>query len=303
MTRSKPGAAIAAAASLSMLALAAPLSAAPVPPDVAAMIAAAAPDPAALKLVSDIARKAHPGSTAEIDAMVAGIEAKVAADQAAKLASQGFLEGWRGEGQAGAFASSGNTSDSGIALGLALKKESRHWRHGIEAIADWQRSDGETSKERFFLGYNGNYKFADRLYAWLLLSAERDRFAGFNSRFAEGVGLGWRAIESKRVTLDLEGGPALRQTSFIDLPNENSLALRLAETLEWRLAPTTSLTQSASAFIEGGNSTLTLATALTARISGALAARAGFELRHETEPPPGREPTDTTTRFTLVYDF
>jgi len=59
------------------LALAVPFAAAhaePVPASVAAMIDAAAGDPASLKTVADIAKKTNPGSAAEIDAQVAGYQ-------------------------------------------------------------------------------------------------------------------------------------------------------------------------------------------------------------------------------------
>lgn len=291
------------AAAVAAAVLAMPAAAAPLPPPVTAMIEAAAGDEAALKAVVEIAKKTNPGSVAEIDALVARLAETAATQREARLAAQGFLEGWDGEGQAGAFLSSGNVDDLGLALGLALRKETRRWRHGLDAVLDYQETEDVRTKERFFLGYAGNWKIDDRLYAYLLLSGERDRFAGYNSRFTESVGLGYRVIDRERLKLDVEGGPALRQTDFVGGDSEFTVSGRVAGNLVWDMAPNASLTQNAAAFLESGNSTITSLTAVTTKMSSALSLRASFELRHETEPPFGRKSTDTSTRVTVVYDF
>jgi putative salt-induced outer membrane protein len=43
--------------------------------------------------------------------------------------------------------------------------------------------------------------------------------------------------------------------------------------------------------------------ALTAKLTDILAARVSFEVRNESNPPFGREATDTATRFSLVFGF
>lgn len=277
--------------------------AAPLPPQVAAMIEAAAGDEAALKAVTDVAKKTNPDSVAEIDAMVADINARAAAAKEEQIARQGFFDGWEGQGEAGAFVSTGNVDDLGLVLALGLSKETQHWRHTITADIDYQETDDEATRERFFLGYSGNYKFNERLYAYLLLSAERDTFAGFDSRFTQGVGIGYRAIDRERLKLDVEAGPALRQTNYIDGENEFTVSGRIAGNLAWILSPNTTFTQSAEAFLESSNSTFNATSALTTKMSDALSLRASFNVRHESEPPLGRKSTDTTSRLTLVYDF
>ncbi len=293
----------AAVAAILALAPAAPALAAPLPPQVAAMIEAAAGDAAALKAVVDVAKKTNPASVAEIDAMVAAIEARAAAEKQQRIASQGFFEGWDGEGELGAFLTTGNVDDLGLVLALGLRKETTHWRHSVNAAIDYQETNDETSRERFFLGYTGNYKINERLYAYLLLSAERDTFAGFDSRFSQSVGLGYRVIERERLKLDVEGGPALRQTSYIDGEDEFTVSGRIAGNLAWTIAPNATFTQSAEAFIESSNSTFNAVSAVTTKMSDALSLRASFDVRHETDPPLGRKSTDTTTRITVVYDF
>lgn len=286
-----------------LLAAAAGARAAPVPPAVAAMIDAAAGDPAALKTVADLAKKTNPDSVAEIDAQLAGIEKKNEEARLAKIDSEGVFEGWKGEGQLGAFGSTGNTDQSGIAAGLKLSKETRKWKHTLAGTVDYQKTDGVTTAERFFAGYDGNYKITPRLYAVGILSWERDTFAGYDSRFSESLGLGYRLVDTPSVTLALEGGPALRQTSYTDGTSDSVFNGRLAGNFAWKFSPNGTFTQVASYFFGNGGNTVTSDTAITMKVWDALSLRLSFFLQNESEPQPGRLATDTTTRITVVYGF
>lgn len=275
----------------------------PVPPSVAAMIDAADSDPATLKTISDLAKKTNPDSAAEIDAQVAQITAANEAARVQKLETQKFTEGWTGEGSLGAFASSGNTSSSGVALGLTLTKESLRWKNTFGAGVNYQKDNGVTSQERYFIGNKLDYKFSERFYVYGLLGWERDTFAGYDSRFSESIGLGYKLIATPKVTLGLEAGPALRQTSYTDDTSDSVFNGRVAGNFLWNIGPTTTFTEVASYFFGEGGDTFTSDTALTTKLYGKLSARISFFIQNESEPQPGREATDTTTRVTLVYGF
>lgn len=294
-----------ALAASSLLACMAPAlaQAAPLPGPVADMIDAASGDPAALKAVVEAAKKTNPDSVAEIDAQVAGLAAKAEADKTARLASQSFFEGWSGEGEVGGSISTGNTSDRGLALGLGFAKESLRWRHSIDLAVDYQKTEGDLTKERYFAGYQGAYKFNERLYVVGVLSAERDKFAGFKSRFTEGLNLGYLVIDDPNLRFSLEAGPAFRQTSYYLEGDDSDLTGRVAGDLAWTIRPDTVFTQTAAAYLASSNSTITATTAITTKLMGDLSGRASFEIRYETDPPLGREDTDTTSRVTMVYSF
>jgi putative salt-induced outer membrane protein len=277
--------------------------AAPLPDAVAAMIDAAAGDADQLKVVADIARKTNPQSVAEIDAKIAGIEKAQAAAEEEKLASQGFLDGWSGSGEAGGFISSGNTDTKGVAIGVNFAKETRQWKHSVRGFVDYQQQDGVTSRERYFAGYEGNYNITPNLYALLTLSWERDPFSGFDRRFAQSIGLGYKVINSDNVKLSLEGGPALRQTRFTNGIDDNAFAARAAGNFWWKINEGLEFTQSGLLFYDSFNTSTQAISALTAKLSGDLSARASFQFNSESNPPLGRENTDTVTRLTIVYSF
>jgi putative salt-induced outer membrane protein len=287
---------------LSILLFAAPAMAEPIPPAVAAMIDAAA-NPDQLRVVAEIARKTNPNSVAEIDARVAAINTAAAKAREEKLASQRMFQGWTGNGELGGFISSGNTENRGLAIGVNLTKETRRWKHAARGQVDYQEDQGIASRERFFAGYEGHWKFSPRGFAVLALNYERDRFTGFASRFSQALGLGYRLVDSRHLTIALDGGPALRQTLFTTGAQENVLAARAAVNGKWVMSRTLTLSQTATYYADNVNSSLLALSQFNARLNGRLSARLSVQLNNESNPPPGRENTDTVTRATLVYNF
>lgn len=281
--------------------LAAPALAEPIPDVVARMLDAASPDQ--LRAVADVARKTNPASIAEIDARVAAINDARAKAREERLAEQGLFEGWRGQVEAGGFISSGNTSNRGLAIGANLAKETRHWKHALRGVVDFQQDKGVTTRERYFAGYEGNWKFSPRGFVVMALSFERDRFSGFTGRYAESLGIGYRLIDGPKLSVALDGGPAFRQTMFTNGAPGSSFAARAALNAKWQIASNLSFTETATYFADDLNSSVLSLSQLTARLNGRLSARLSYQLNSESNPPPGRENVDTVSRATLVYNF
>jgi len=282
----------------------------PLPPSVAAMIdaAAAGGDATALKTVVALAKKTNPASVAEIDAQVAKLNAKSEQARVEKLSHEKLLEGIKGEGQIGASNTTGNSRTTDIAVGLNLSKETLHWKNKITLTANYQTSNGVTSEEQYLALYEGNYKFTPRFYALGVLGWDRDTFSGYSGRYGASVGLGYKLIDKPTLGLSFEAGPAVRKTDYLSVAgapayDQTSVAGRVASVFSWTIVPNTVFTETASAFVTSGDNTINSETAITTKLVGALSARLSFLLQYDSAPPPPLEPTDTTTRLTLVYGF
>lgn len=288
-----------------LLALSTTANAQPIPDKVADMIRAAVDggDPAELAATIKLAKKTNPHSVAEIDALVAQLQADAAARHHAELERKGFFEGWTGQGQAGFSNATGNTRSTDIALGLNFSRIGLDWDHTFDATVDYQRQNGVESQSRYFASYDSHYKFNDRFYAVGLLSWEDARFSGFNSRLSEAVGLGYSILQDPDMTLSVEAGPALRQTHYIVGPSENDFAGRASINYLWKILPDLTFTQVVTFYGESRDNTLTSDTGLTANLIGSLAARLSYHLDYESNPPLALQTTDTITRLTLVYSF
>lgn len=276
----------------------------PMPPAVRAMVEKAieSGDKGKADAVVSVAKEMHPESSAEIDAIVADAAAEQEAARQKQLAESGFFDNWKGSGQIGGSIASGNSDTVTATAGLTLNKEGLKWRHEITALADLQRNDGESSQERYALGYQIDRNLSERLYVLGTLGWERNAVSGLRSRFTESVGLGYKIIVQPRMSWRVEGGPALRQAKFLDR-DENGLAFRVSSDFGWDINSKTRLTQVTSAYLESGSSSIISTTAITAGLSGALSARLSFNAQYESDPPLGNTHTDTVTRATLVYGF
>ncbi len=282
------------------------------PDPVRAMIDAAmeSGDAGKVDTVVELAKQTNPDDAAEIDALHNGFKARLAEKQAAEAAakeadirSAGLFENWSGQGEIGAFRSTGNSSNTGLSLGLSLTRTGIDWRHNLTAQADFQRSNGVTTREQFLASYEPNYNISKRLYFYGFGQYERDRFQGFSSRLTASGGIGYRVIMEDDMQLNVKAGPAWRKTSFIGGGSDSSLAGLAALDFDWQISERIKFTQDAAAYIQSGNSSLSSTTGLEAGLGGGLSARVSYSVEHDTDPPAGAVKTDTLTRFTLIYGF
>ena len=263
-----------------------------------------------VEAVAKLAKETNPEQAAEIDARVLAyrterqrIRDEAAAAARAKLAAAKIWENWKGEGQIGASLATGNTRSKGLSAGLALARKGLEWDYKVRAQADYQRTNGRTSVERFVVEAEPQYKFSDRGFAYGLGRWEQDRILGYDTRWNLSAGLGYKVIDNKRLSLSLKGGPTWRQTDFVSGLNESEINALAGLDFGWQLSPTIRLTQVASTIVGERNTTASSLTALNAKLTGALSARVAYSAEIDSNPPPGIEKVDTLTRFTLVYGF
>ena len=283
------------------------------PPDpVGDMLAAAiaAGKDGDVEAVAKLAKATNPDLAGEIDARVIAyrterkrLKDEEAAAARAKLAAAKFWQNWKGEGQIGASQSSGNTKSAGLSAGIALARQGIDWSHRMRAQADYQRTNGRTSVERYVAELEPQYRIDARSFAFGLGRWEHDRILGYDSRWNLSGGFGYKLIDRKNMSLSLKGGPAFRQTNFVSGRNDTELTALAGLDFGWQLSPTLRLTQVASTIVGEANSSTSSLTALNAKLTGALSARVAYSAQIDTSPPPGIESVDTQTRFTLVYGF
>ena len=283
------------------------------PPDpVREMLAAAIASgrDADVEAVAKLAKAANPDDAAEIEARVVAYRAErqrlkdeAAAAARARLAAAKFWENWKGEGQIGGSLSTGNTKSAGLSAGLALARKGIDWTHKFRLQADYQRTNGRTSVDRYLGEIEPQYRLGDRGFLYGLGRWEQDRILGYGNRWNLSGGLGYKLIDTKAIGLSLKGGPAWRRTDFITGATDNELTALAGLDFGWQLSPTLRLTQVASTVVGEANSSTSALTALNAKLSGKLSARIAYSAQIDTSPPPGVESIDTQTRFTLVYGF
>lgn len=308
-------------AAVLLAATAAPVSAT-LPEPVRAMIEAAivTRDPGKVKTVVDLAKQTYPGDTAEIDALQDAFltrQREIAAAERerkdAELRSAGLFDNWSGTGQVGAFQSSGNSDNVGVTLSLALNRTGVDWQHRLRAAADYQRSNGRTSREQYLASYEPRFQVTGDLFSYALAQYERDRFQGFSSRYSLSGGLGYQLLDGEALRLTVKAGPSWRSVEYLDGSSENSFGGLAGVDFDWQIAKSLKLTQdtnlvadsggAATVIVDSTSTSVLATTGLEAKISDGLTTRLSYTVDYNSNPPPGAVSTDTQTRFTLVYGF
>lgn len=266
--------------------------------------------PESFAAVEKLARETYPNGGAQIDALSAENAAKVAEKKAADararadaLAEASFLDNWKGEIDLGGSYSKGNSDALSLYGAFKINKEGLHWRHALSARADYAKSAGTLSTDKDTAAYQPQYKFDDRLYAYGLGQFDRDEILGFSYRFTEGAGIGYTVLPGRTLHLDIEAGPALRQTRYIEDRGQLRLAGRGSVNFLWKPNPNVQITEVSAVFFESDNSNITSTTALDTKLFGPLKARLSYNLTYEKDTPIAAKSFDTITSASLVYSF
>lgn len=254
-------------------------------------------------IVVKYARAADPLSGDAVLAIAEKWKADRAEQRRQVIREARFLDLWSGRAELGGYRSTGNSNTAGATAVLDLSREGLNWRHKFHAQADYQENLNIATREHYLVSYEPNYKFDDRAYVYGAAQYESDRFLGYTDRYSVSVGAGYSMLKTARTKLDLELGPAYRDTAFTDDTVQRAMAARGTMNFSWRITNGLSVSQIASAYAQRYNSTLSGTTAVTAKLIGPLSASLSYNVQYESEPPLGALTTDTTSRAALVYSF
>lgn len=276
-----------------------------VPPTIAAMLREAmkSGNEGEVATIVKYARRAAPDVSKEIAEIASDWTRERREEATRRLQESDFFDLVEGRAELGGFITTGNTHIVGLTGTVDLKREGFKWRHKLHLMADYQESSGVQSREHYLAAYEPNYKINERAYIYGALQYESDKFLGYYDRYSISSGAGYSVIKDPNMTLDLELGPAYRNTNFTDDTIESNIAGRGSLAFKWKLTPSVTFHQDASGYLQDANSTATSKTAVSAKLFGPVSGELSYQIQYESMPPAGRVSTDTTSRASLVYDF
>jgi putative salt-induced outer membrane protein len=227
---------------------------------------------------------------------------------ATSASAQDVETGWSGEGALNAGFTTGNTKtrDAGVRVNAAHKEEV--WSQLMEFGADYGDTGGVESKNRLAAAGQIDRGFGERMNGYVRATWERDEFSGFENRYFAGLGIGAKVIDANQTTWALEGGPGYkideaRATATTPAATEETFGARAGSKFRHAFNERVSLTNDTEAVYSSTSTQLSNMVALDAGLMGNLSARVSLDVRHDTDPLLGFEPTDTATKFSLVYKF
>lgn len=214
-------------------------------------------------------------------------------------------EGWTGKGEFGYVQTSGNTDTSALNMALEFTYEKDQWRHRLGATALRSEQDDMLDAERYTLGAQSDYKLSVRSYVFGAFRYGADKFAPYDPVSTLTAGYGYTIIDSGPHYLLGEIGAGYRtQEDALTGESENDAIARGRLDYRWAVSETTEF---ANLFlVEAGsdNTFMQNDTSLSVAINARFAVKTAFQVRHNTDLPPGAV-DDTDTQFTtnLVYKF
>lgn len=280
-------------------------SAVPIPAAIKAMLdaALASGNDGEVSTIVKYARLADPASADAVLALAEKWRGDRAAERNRTIREASVFDLWSGRAEVGGYLTTGNSETLGVTALFDATREGLRWRHKFHAQVDYTENQRIATRQHYLASYEPNLKIDDRLYVYGAAQYEGDRFLGYYDRYSASTGVGYSAIKTRAMRLDVELGPAFRHTYFTDETVQSAAAARGTMAFNWRLLPGLSFSQAGSAYVQRFNSTLSGTTAVNAKLIGPLSAQLSYNIQYESTPPVGSLATDTTSRASLVYSF
>ena len=177
------------------------------------------------------------------------------------------------------------------------------WKLG----ALYGESDGEKNAESYFTELRLDYLFTERFYSYANGGWMQDKFAGIDSRYHLGPGVGYKFLDGPKHLLAGELGVNYVQEEYIDNTDEDYLVGRAFVGYEYAFTEKSKFSQSLEflySFDDSEDYNLNSETALIAALNDYLSLKASYVVKFDNKPVPETlDETDTILGLSLVVNI
>lgn len=238
----------------------------------------------------------------------------------AEDAPQKGAEGWDGSVELAASNATGNTQNSVLGARFEARRIYGRYTNDVEAGINYAESttvddDGDeldsVTQNNWFGEYKLNIHAADRTFYYGRARYEQDEFSGFESRAFLGAGVGHTVVDDDAMKWSVSAGPGVQYTMYeepdpITADFEDSiteLAVYAGSEFDWVIRDNVSFENDTDITWTDANTTAANTASLKTKLTESLSSRLSYMVKHETDPPTGRESTDTQLSASIVYGF
>ena len=215
---------------------------------------------------------------------------------------------WAGNAELGFIQTSGNSDTQSLNSKFKMSREEGPFKSGLRLVALSSEESGERSKEKYLAALKFDYAIGEKDYLTSQALYEDDRFNGYQYQSTTTIGYGYHAWKDENGKLDLEAGPGYRRDALEDRNEHGDKVIeeavgRLSLDLLVNLGESAKFTEAFT--VEAGDSktVYTSDMGLQSTLTGSLAMKVSYEVKHTTDVPDGTKKTDSLVGITLVYDF
>ncbi|MEM7082859.1 MAG: DUF481 domain-containing protein [Pseudomonadota bacterium] len=210
---------------------------------------------------------------------------------------------WTAKAGLGYLATTGNSESTSVNGTLDVGYAVGRWTHELALLALGAESNGESTAERYSLGYKAKWDIRDFDYWFGGINYDKDKISSVEQSLSETLGYGRRLVKNERHELNAEIGVGHRQQDFIDGTDDSSAIVRLAGDYLFNISDTSTFTQTLAVEIGGDNTNTIAVSELNTKIRDALSLVLGFTVNNNSDVPAGFDKTDTFTSINLEYAF
>lgn len=205
----------------------------------------------------------------------------------------------------GLVSTAGNTEVTTFNLTEKVTHTMDPWKlEGLFAVV-YGKTAGDTTASDWKARGRGDYMVNDQMSIYGLMGWQRNRFAGIERRFDEGVGVAYKVIDAKPSHLTAEAGLGLNQQKSTADVTDNFLSARLAGLYRHDIGDKAYFSQMVEALpnlSDGDDLRINSESALIAPLSDWVSLSIGLVVKYDGLPEPGFKKTDriitTGLRFT-----
>jgi putative salt-induced outer membrane protein len=196
--------------------------------------------------------------------------------------------GWHFLGTLGYVQTSGNTdlSTVNVTERLAWRPDSA-WQFTHTGAWVYGKTGSVESANQILADLRADYALRSNIYAYGLVTYERNTYAGIEHRYAELLGLGWAALATPKQTLSVDAGAGNTQ-QLTGGVSASYWVLRLAPRYRYNITDK-AYAEEVLEFLENLKNTddfrTTSTTALVAPLTRSIAIRLSYLMRYTAQPP------------------
>ncbi|MEM1379758.1 MAG: DUF481 domain-containing protein [Pseudomonadota bacterium] len=228
-------------------------------------------------------------------------------------------EKWTGSIQFNGASASGNTNNTVVGGRFTAARTFGALTHAFDASGNFTQAtlvrDGveqrDVTQNRWHTQYRLEVNAGERSFFYGRARYEEDQFSGFDRQAFLGGGFGHAFAESDARTFSVLIGPGvqfLRRARPDPVPatfvmDETNFAVFLGQNYTQVLRENVTFEQSFDGTASETNSTAASRVALKTDLTDKISSRMSYEVTHNTNPPSGRERTDTLLSASIGFQF
>ncbi|WP_297731182.1 DUF481 domain-containing protein [uncultured Maricaulis sp.] len=212
-------------------------------------------------------------------------------------------EEWSGRSRFGVTIDTGNTEQTDYNFALELDRTLEGgWGLDSKVAYHFTESAGAVTRDNWLVELRGERNVIDAWGYYIGGTYEQDRLSGYQHAAFATAGALHQPFDSDRVAWDLRAGPGMRYRLPDTGDAETDWIFEMGSTLNLALTETTDFAAETT-MLAGPASRADQRFALTTAIAEDWGMELAYRIKHEFEPQPGTQPTDSNLNVSIVRDF